>query len=298
MGAVDEGKSMEKKVKVGRNAPCPCGSGKKYKNCCGFVENTIHTNEAIDAIHFNRQISYLGAIGKKREAFCLEYIAHKKQIFKLIAQKQRDVAVSQGSKIACHQGCSGCCDALIKCSLQEAEAIVYYIYQHEDVLNSFVKSFPGWLTETYKHSDVLKKTEEILSKPFDEQVVDALLSQDAGTNGAAYWGLLHIHCPFLVNNRCSIYEVRPFTCVNLASTGICGQEENAKPFCLELQPELEQPFWDSRIKCHFTGIMPSLVFKLLSGSFLALSQIAGLEKLLDEFYNDPLVRRFGANLIA
>lgn len=21
--------------KVGRNAPCPCGSGKKYKRCCG-----------------------------------------------------------------------------------------------------------------------------------------------------------------------------------------------------------------------------------------------------------------------
>lgn len=23
--------------KVGRNDPCPCGSGKKYKNCCGRV---------------------------------------------------------------------------------------------------------------------------------------------------------------------------------------------------------------------------------------------------------------------
>ena len=22
-------------AKVGRNAPCPCGSGKKYKKCCG-----------------------------------------------------------------------------------------------------------------------------------------------------------------------------------------------------------------------------------------------------------------------
>lgn len=22
--------------KVGRNAPCPCGSGKKYKKCCGM----------------------------------------------------------------------------------------------------------------------------------------------------------------------------------------------------------------------------------------------------------------------
>ncbi|MDZ7820465.1 MAG: SEC-C metal-binding domain-containing protein [Candidatus Marinimicrobia bacterium] len=23
--------------KVGRNDPCPCGSGKKYKNCCGRI---------------------------------------------------------------------------------------------------------------------------------------------------------------------------------------------------------------------------------------------------------------------
>ncbi|MBR5057329.1 MAG: SEC-C domain-containing protein [Clostridiales bacterium] len=25
--------------KVGRNDPCPCGSGKKYKNCCGKESN-------------------------------------------------------------------------------------------------------------------------------------------------------------------------------------------------------------------------------------------------------------------
>ena len=27
----------ERRVKVGRNDPCPCGSGKKYKRCCGAV---------------------------------------------------------------------------------------------------------------------------------------------------------------------------------------------------------------------------------------------------------------------
>lgn len=27
--------NLERKVKVGRNEPCPCGSGKKYKKCCG-----------------------------------------------------------------------------------------------------------------------------------------------------------------------------------------------------------------------------------------------------------------------
>ena len=40
--AADGGKSNQKqqtvrrdKPKVGRNDPCPCGSGKKYKKCCG-----------------------------------------------------------------------------------------------------------------------------------------------------------------------------------------------------------------------------------------------------------------------
>ena len=28
--------------KIGRNAPCPCGSGKKYKKCCGAGEPTLH----------------------------------------------------------------------------------------------------------------------------------------------------------------------------------------------------------------------------------------------------------------
>ena len=28
-------KTVKKDVKVGRNSECPCGSGKKYKQCCG-----------------------------------------------------------------------------------------------------------------------------------------------------------------------------------------------------------------------------------------------------------------------
>lgn len=28
-------KTVVKEVKIGRNDPCPCGSGKKYKKCCG-----------------------------------------------------------------------------------------------------------------------------------------------------------------------------------------------------------------------------------------------------------------------
>ena len=31
------GKQKERPAKVGRNEPCPCGSGKKYKRCCGAL---------------------------------------------------------------------------------------------------------------------------------------------------------------------------------------------------------------------------------------------------------------------
>ena len=35
----DKKRPVKKGEKVGRNAPCPCGSGKKYKKCCGANEN-------------------------------------------------------------------------------------------------------------------------------------------------------------------------------------------------------------------------------------------------------------------
>ena len=32
---------IQKGHKIGRNAPCPCGSGRKYKHCCGRLSNTV-----------------------------------------------------------------------------------------------------------------------------------------------------------------------------------------------------------------------------------------------------------------
>lgn len=34
-GEVSRPKTIRKSERIGRNDPCPCGSGKKYKNCCG-----------------------------------------------------------------------------------------------------------------------------------------------------------------------------------------------------------------------------------------------------------------------
>ena len=37
----ETGTFIRRRQKVGRNAPCPCGSGKKYKRCCGR-DPTLH----------------------------------------------------------------------------------------------------------------------------------------------------------------------------------------------------------------------------------------------------------------
>jgi SEC-C motif-containing protein len=34
-GSMVSGPPIRKEPKIGRNEPCPCGSGKKYKKCCG-----------------------------------------------------------------------------------------------------------------------------------------------------------------------------------------------------------------------------------------------------------------------
>lgn len=34
-GIIAQQPYIREQLKVGRNDPCPCGSGKKYKKCCG-----------------------------------------------------------------------------------------------------------------------------------------------------------------------------------------------------------------------------------------------------------------------
>src|SRR5690606_5768562 len=43
-GTIDQAGSVQpvrREAKVGRNDPCPCGSGKKYKKCCGATADTV-----------------------------------------------------------------------------------------------------------------------------------------------------------------------------------------------------------------------------------------------------------------
>ena len=49
-------------MKISRNAPCPCGSGKKYKHCCLGQEIGAGTPEQVQASR-KRTIVFLSVIG-------------------------------------------------------------------------------------------------------------------------------------------------------------------------------------------------------------------------------------------
>src|SRR5437660_10199071 len=46
--------------KVGRNEPCPCGSGKKYKNCCGRTAKIAGRGRTNPSFRVNRRMERVG----------------------------------------------------------------------------------------------------------------------------------------------------------------------------------------------------------------------------------------------
>jgi Fe-S-cluster containining protein len=292
---------MERKQKVGRNDPCPCGSGKKYKHCCGAVADLIHFDKALDSVHFNAKIAYLGTIGRKRHVFCIKYIQHKKKLIEPISSKQIQAVQSQGKTVSCHKGCCYCCDEIFSISIQEAEAIVYYLYQHQNTLNAFIQAFPRWLAQARKHEDIFMRRQQVATKGLDGQISFANMVDALGKEAASYWKL-HIHCPFLNDSECLIYEVRPWACASLFSTTPtewCNPSSIHEPsiYWTKLPTTPDLPFWDARIAGHYQSNMPDMVYRLLTESIKFLWELPGLEKLREEFLSDLELRDFVKQLV-
>ena len=198
-----------------RNAPCPCGSGKKYKKCHGMAAPVVSLNKA-DSFSLNRLVAYKGNIGKRREQFCLDYADSKrKMITEVENELSREVAAS-GNKITCSKGCGECCTAFIAASLQECEAIVYYLYHHEETLRHFLDEYKVWKAGIDKIENLFRRVcamqESIMSAPYTESQISSFAEE------SERFMEQRIHCPFLMDGACSIYPVRPYVCAGVVST--------------------------------------------------------------------------------
>jgi Fe-S-cluster containining protein len=282
-------------VDIGRNDPCPCGSGKKYKNCCLAIRNQpLNNKPGPDYFNLHKLVAYRGAIGRRRQEFCRNYINNKQTNFKLVELEQNRRAAESGKSIFCRKGCRHCCSSSVQASLQECEAIVYYLYQHDEVLQSFLRRYPEWRQQLRQNGDIFKDCVELWQTevtPENEQLIKQRYAEEV----ERYYRQ-DIPCPFLENDSCSIYEVRPYSCAALISLNApeyCRPDSPIKSDYLMIYPaeiSHEGSFYFNGFESSILSFMPLTVFEILKNGTYYLSQVVpGLEKLDREFRRDPEV---------
>lgn len=291
--------------KIGRNAPCPCGSGKKYKKCCGAIAvsaRELTSQEDSNLFEMSKAIAYRGRIGRLREAFCIEYIKRKFRRFEDIQQTAVEETTSCGETISCHKGCYYCCTSYVEATIQECEAIVYYLYHNESAYSLFHQQYPRWRQKLKDNGDIFRNFgqfwREDVTLENAEELMHAFEEQDQRYNKQ------NIYCPFLNKDLCSIYEVRPYMCASYYVTTPpewCNPLDPNKPkikkvYAVEVM--FDRSFYYRQLVQPVVTFMPLAVYQILMGGYLYLCDIPGLENLPYEVKNDselePIIRKYRA----
>jgi hypothetical protein len=274
-----------------RNEPCPCGSGKKYKKCCG----TSTERRAPDLVAVNRAVAYVGEIGRRRKDYLENYTRAKKQGIADVEKQLRDGVAEMGKAITCRKGCSECCKVYVFADLQECEAIVHYLYEHEDVLLHFLERYPRWKEGINRLGRTLPRIEKAQEKALYGEATED--DRRVFNEGLEAYAALRNPCPFLKDEACSIYEVRPFVCAGVVSSEPpehCSPDHpNHKESMLvkaEFQPQNDAPYF-IKTKCAINfGCMPELVHRIVRYGYSFLATIGGLEDMPRLAAAEPEVR--------
>ena len=257
------------------------------------MSNRPKQPQNVDTLKLNKEIAYKGAIGQKREAFCIDYIKKKKEIIKQFHDDQVKTASNNGETISCQRGCTYCCLVVMHANVQECEAIVYYLYHHEIALSAFLKNFKKWRKQLRQNGDLFKEC--------------AQLWQNKTTLGAnqeaelAYQESLtryqnqNIYCPFLQDNVCLIYDVRPFSCAALIATTpaqYCSPSrvKPAKYYVTRTPVIFDTSFYFNKIDEIILAFMPLVVYGIIKDGYKLLSNFRGLEELEKTAMEDAQVR--------
>jgi len=238
--------------------------------------------KGIDPIRLNKEIAYKGDIGKKRQDFCIDYIEKKKRIFKEMQADQIRAAAKDSETITCPKGCAYCCLLYMQASVQECEAIVYHLYQNESALATFLENYKDWRKRLRKNGDIFKKcAQSWLDKNATGAGTEELQAFVEETK--RYQGQ-NIPCPFLHNNLCLIYEVRPFTCVGtVASTPPewCNPSNPNGPkiYWSRTSAVIDKSFYYKEIDGVVLAFMPVMVYGILENGYKMLSIVTGLKDL-------------------
>lgn len=288
------------KRKIGRNDPCPCGSGKKYKHCCGAISSSmpLTARQGPDYFMMNKEIAYRGNIGRRRRDFCLEYMARKKVNLECLQTALEKKIQDEDRAITCKEGCSFCCSLYVEANLQECELIVYYLYQHNNILSDYLDRYPSWREKVKQNGDLYKRCGSYWGKDLRGVTKqEALEVWDEYSKETERYRLQNLTCPFLADNLCSIYEVRPYVCAAYVSTSppewcdIANQKKPALRNVMSPEIMLDRSFYYRELENPVVTFMPIAVYEILKTgvSYYSVGGLPRFENLDYEFYSNPEV---------
>jgi Fe-S-cluster containining protein len=248
-----------------------------------------HTNPVL----LNKEIAYAGDIGRKRREFCIEFIKKKQGVIKEIQDSQAKAVKANGQQITCHKGCDHCCHFYMHANIQECEAIVYYLYNNESVLEAYINNYTNWRQKLSENGDIFKNCARLW---YEKRAAGAGQKEEdafgAESNRYRDQGL---PCPFLVDGSCSIYEVRPYLCVGTVSSTPsewCAKESANTPTIYKSQTSavFDRSFYYKDLDEYILTFFPITVYHLLESGYKMLEMITGLVGLNEKALNDPEVK--------
>ena len=236
--------------------------------------------------HVNRirETAYTGETGRRRLQFCLDYTAYKKAALIEGEKLLWGGVAANGEVISCKKGCAHCCRLYVMASLQEAESIAYYLYNKEAALQHFLSAYGDWRKKLGEFERKMPRLEQLivgnltgsLSRE-QEKDFDSYVHEYAG---------MQAPCPFVVDNSCSIYDVRPFACAALVAVTppeTCvpdGSGRNRADYRkIEVKIDEEMPYFLKSRNPILFGCLPGLVYRLLTQGYSFLEEIPGFEGL-------------------
>jgi len=174
-------------------------------------------------------------------------------------------------------------------SLQECEAIVYYLYQNEHALDIFLKQYPDWRRETGKNEALFQAVsvsfKQMVTLGYDDQI------SELHANYSEKYLNQNVFCPFLYRKGCLIYPARPKACTSLFATTTpawCNPLNKNKPKQHAVTSnEPEPPFYYGSTADLILSNVPLMVFEILKGGFFYLGGIPGLQNIDKELLTDP-----------
>jgi Fe-S-cluster containining protein len=218
-----------------------------------------------------------GSFGEWRKEFCGKYKESLVQIRMNTYNSLVETLAESGETIACRKGCTHCCHHYIAVSIAHGIVIVDYLYDHKALLQRFVANYEKWHRKGSRISDRIDHTRNQAfssSMPIEDVIANTRPLSEG-------YFETNIPCPFLVDEKCIIYEVRPLTCsghFSVSPSKWCSVVSQKKPLIHQRIPDDEDLIQitllaDPRLTLHELTL-PAMIYRLLTqGASSVISQM-------------------------